>query len=218
MQNLQALLEQLQVLQHDIDAASTESPEFRRTLRWLVLYTVLYVQCMADWFDERQWPLQFCAWAARSLFELEIWTRYVLKKREYAERFAKDWIMDGIGIFEALQGWSELRGMPLDPVLEKELNKLRSMRDAELPRCKHVLKIHDLVAELGMEQDYKRLNRIFSKLVHPTSWSVQWKQELLPHMRDFIVPIGLTSSARIVNAISNHIATHGMEPSPCPTS
>jgi len=218
MENLQALLDQLRTLQGDIETAATESPEFRKTLRWITLYTVLYSQCMADWFDERQWPSQFCAWAARNLFELEIWTRYVLKKREYAERFAKDWIMDGIGTLEAFQGWSQSRGMPPDPVFENELNKLRSMRDAELPGCRRVLQIRELVAELGMEEDYKHLNPIFSKLVHPTSWSVQWKPELLPHSRDFIVTVGLTSSARIVSAIRNHIATHGMEPSPCPTS
>jgi hypothetical protein len=32
----------------------------------------------------------FGGWAARNLLELEIWTRYVLRKGEYAERFAKD--------------------------------------------------------------------------------------------------------------------------------
>ena len=77
------------------------TPNSRRRFGWLVLSTVLYVRCMYDWFDEQQWPMQFCAWAARNLFELEIWTRYVLTKKDYADRFAKDWIMDGIGILES---------------------------------------------------------------------------------------------------------------------
>lgn len=143
MDNLYVLLDQhgdqLQALQHDIDSTPTNSPEFRNTIRWLVLSTVLYVRCMYDWFDERKWPMQFCAWAARNLFELEIWTRYVLRKRKYAERFAKDWIMDGIGIFESLQRWSESRGQPRDPGMDKELAKLYSMRDVELPGCRRFL-------------------------------------------------------------------------------
>ena len=218
MENLHTLLDQhgeaLQALQRDIDVAQTKTPEFRMTLRWLVLSTVLYIGCMSDWFDGEKWPMQFCAWAARNLFELEIWTRYVLRKREGAERFAKDWIMDGIGILDAFQGWSESRGRPRDPGVQKELAKLCLMRDAQLPGCSRFLDARQFVAELGMEEEYKHLNPIFSKLVHPTSWSVHWKQELLDrtHMRSFMITIGLTSSARIVNAIRRHIAKHGMEP------
>jgi len=218
MDNLYMLLDQhgdqLQALQHDIDSTPTNSPEFRNTIRWLVLSTVLYVRCMYDWFDEQKWPMQFCAWAARNLFELEIWTRYVLRKREYAERFAKDWIMDGIGIFESFQLWSESRGQARDPGRDRELAKLYSMRDAELPGCTRFLDPRAYVAELGIEQNYRHLNPIFSKLVHPTSWSVHWKQELLDktHMRGFIITIGLTSSVRIANAVRDHLAAHGMEP------
>ena len=215
MENLRALLDrhgdQLQALQHDIDMAATTDPEFKKTIRWLVLSTVLHVRCMYDWFDEQRWPMQFCAWAARNLFELEIWTRYVLTKKDYADRFAKDWIMDGIGILESFHGWSESRGRPRDTSTDKDLEKLYSMRDAELPGCGRFLDARQYVAELGMEQDYKYLNPIFSKLVHPTSWSVHWKQELLDktHMRGFIIMIGLTSSARIVHAIRDRMAIRG---------
>jgi hypothetical protein len=154
------------------------------------------------------------AWAARNRFELEIWTRYLLRKREYAERFAEDWIMDGIGILESFQSWSQSRGHSGDPGVQKDLDRLRSMRDVELPGCTRFLDARQYIAELGMEQDYKHLNPIFSKLVHPTSWSVHGKQELLDktHMRGFIITIGLTSSVRIVNNIQDHITSHGMEP------
>jgi len=218
MESLYASLDErdgeLQALQRDIEAASTNSPEFKKTVRWLVLSTILYVGCMHEWFDEQEWPMQFCAWAARNLFELEIWTRFVLRKGEYAERFGKDWIMDGIDICESLQGWSESRGYPRDPAMEKEIDKLRAMRDAELPGCQRFLDARKYIPELDMSQDYKHLNPIFSKLVHPTSWSVHWRQELLDktHMRGFIITIGLTSSVSILNAIRDHIATYGMEP------
>lgn len=107
MENLYLLLDkhgdQLREMQLAVDAASTAPPEFKKIIQWLILSTVLYVRCMYDWFDEQKCPMQFIGWAARNLFELEIWTRYVLLKREYAERFAKDWIMDGISIGESFQ-------------------------------------------------------------------------------------------------------------------
>ena len=75
--------------------------------------------------------------------------------------------------------------------MDKDLGKLCSMRDAELPGCGGFLRAWQYTAEVGMEQDYKHLNPIFSNLVHPTSWSVHWKQELLDktHMRGFIITI-----------------------------
>jgi hypothetical protein len=193
-----------------VDKAPTNSPDFKKTIQFLLLSTVLYVRCMYDWFDENQWPMQFCAWASRNLFELEIWTRFVLKKREYAERFAKDWIMDGIGILEGMEAWSKVGDSRSSAALEN----LRAKRDAELPGCKRFLDAREYVAELGMAEDYKYLNPIFSKLVHPTSWSVLWRQELLDkrHMRGFIITLGTTFSARIITAVREHIEQHGLEP------
>jgi hypothetical protein len=54
-----------------VDGAPTKSPEFKKTVQFLLLSTVLYVRCMYDWFDENHWPMQFCAWAARNLFEVD---------------------------------------------------------------------------------------------------------------------------------------------------
>jgi hypothetical protein len=166
---------------------------------------------MYDWFDKTKWPMQFCAWAARNLFELEIWTRFVLKKREYAERFAKDWIMDGIGILESVEAWKKIPG---DSRIHAVLESLKAKRDAELPGCKHFLNAREYVAELGMLEEYKHLNPIFSKLVHPTSWSALWRQELLDksNMRGFIITLGATFSSRIIAAVHEHIELHGAEP------
>jgi hypothetical protein len=194
-----------------VDKAPTNSPEFKTTIQFLLLSTVLYVRCMYDWFDEKQWPMQFCAWAARNLFEIEIWTRFVLKKREYADRFGKDWIMDGIGILEGMEVWAQIRG---DSRSRPYLEHLRAKRDSELPGCKRFLDAREYIAELGMAEEYKCLNPIFSKLVHPTSWSVLWRQELLDksNMRGFLITLGTTFSARILTSVREHVEQHGLEP------
>ena len=68
--------------------------------------------------------------------------------------------------------------------------------------------------ELGLKERYDQLNPVFSKLVHPASWSIQWKHELLDKagMRGFVITIGMTSSLRIITAIRDHMAAHGLEP------
>lgn len=215
MENLHKVLDihgdQIAGVQALVEEAPTKSPEFKKTVQFLLLSTVLYVRCMYDWFDENHWPMQFCAWAARNLFELEIWTRFVLKKREYAERFSKDWIMDGIGILEGMEAWAKIRG---DSEGRALLENLKGRRDSELAGCKRFLDARDYIAELGMAEEYKCLNPVFSKLVHPTSWSVLWRQELLDRsaMRGFIITLGTTFSARIITAVRGHVEQHGVEP------
>ena len=215
MENLYKVLDfhcdQIAEVRTLIDAAATNSPDFKQTIQFLLVSTVLYVRCMSDWFDENLWPMQFCAWAARNLFELEIWTRFVLKKREYAERFGNDWIMDGIGILEGMEAWAKIRG---DSGSRALLERLRAKRDSELPGCKRFLDARDYIEELGMAEEYKCLNPVFSKLVHSTSWSVLWRQELLDRsaMRGFIVTLGTTFSARIITAVRKHVEQHGVEP------
>ena len=52
MENLQKLLDlhrdQLQVVKALIDKTETNEPQFKRTLTFLLLSTILYVQCMSD--------------------------------------------------------------------------------------------------------------------------------------------------------------------------
>jgi hypothetical protein len=218
LENLHILLDkhgdQLQAIQRTVDAAPTISPEFKKTIQWLLLSDVLYIRCLYDWFSEDKWPMQFIAWAARNLFELEIWTRFVLRKREYAERFAKDWIMDGIGILECMQQTLVVPGKRCQPDAQKDLEKLYTMRDAQLPGERRFLDSRQFIAELGMKERYDQLNPVFSKLVHPTSWSVHWKQELLDkkNMRGFIIAKGALSSMNVITAISEHMTAHGLEP------
>lgn len=216
-ENLKLLLDQhgdqLQELQRAVDGGSTTSPEFKKTIQWLLLSTILYVRCLYDWFDEHEWPMQFLGWAARNLFELEIWTRYVLKKREYAERFAKDWILDGIGIGKSIQSWGSSRGMP-DMGINHFLQELNTRRDKELPGAQRFLDARHYLVELEMKKRHDQLNPLFSKLVHPTSWSVHWKHELLDktNMRLFIITIGTQSSMNITSLIRDHMCINGLEP------
>jgi hypothetical protein len=93
--------------------------------------------------------MQFVAWSARNLLELETWARFVLKNEENARRFAKDWIMDGIGISDSMIAWHAREGEP-DPPIRKLRERLSEGQAKHLPGVTGYIRLINRREELGM--------------------------------------------------------------------
>src|SRR5438094_881391 len=99
-----------------------------------------------------------------------------------------------------------------DTCIPNFLQEMYAKRNKNLPGVERSLDARDYLVELEVKERYEQLNPLFSKLVHPTSWSVHWKQELFDktNMRLFIITIGTQSSLNIACFIRDHLTITGL--------
>jgi len=113
------------------------------------------------------------AWACRNLLELAIFTKFVLISESNARRFAEDRLVDGCDIITSLKSLE----LHIDPksdtrLLDDALARMRAQMATEGVTVKKHLVTADLAGIVEMKEDYLCMNRVCSKLVHPTAWSI----------------------------------------------
>jgi hypothetical protein len=113
------------------------------------------------------------AWACRNLLELDIYVKYVLISEANAKRFIGDITIDGIELFESMKTWVAYYEPTIKtPALDETLRLAYERKTSEGVAEKTHLEVRDLAEEVRMTADYRHTNRLCSKLVHPTAWSV----------------------------------------------
>jgi hypothetical protein len=126
---------------------------------------------LAAWGIER--PIQLLAFAARSVFELNLRARHMLLSEENLNQWMSEGIVDGI---QVLEGFCELRdsARPQDVApLEAEIVRLRALASKhQIPHTGKPLGVRELVAVVGPESEYSAFFKLYSKLVHPSSYLV----------------------------------------------
>jgi hypothetical protein len=154
------------------------------------------------------------AWAARNLLELNIWAQYVTQSFEQAERFYQDWVIDGSELFQSLQDWRVAGGEPPDRVTWALVESMKkSKTDCGLTTKTSFLRVGD-VALGALKEEFKHMNRVFSKLVHPTAWSIL----KMPHhfdlknTRRLLFTKGATYGLQVSDTLYNHYKSHGLNP------
>jgi hypothetical protein len=129
------------------------------------------------------------SWACRNLLEIAIFSKYVLISAEKATEFADDRLIDAlqIGIAlkkleqdarktrQSLQTKNGDDGQPTpdvstdaDAIIE---DYRKQLQEAGVSREKP-LRVSDLAKTVGLNDEYEAINKLCSKLVHPTAWSL----------------------------------------------
>jgi len=160
--------------------------------------------------------LAMMAYATRNLLELNIWTAYVLLSNDNTQRFAQDWLLDGIGLLEGLEGWHTSHGGTTADLTSTTatLNELKKNRTAwGLDNAKY-LRVAEVGKSLGYGDEYDNLFKVYSKLVHPTSWSVLGKErELHPDgIKKLLLFRGVYYGGKTFCFIRDHLEIHGLVP------
>jgi hypothetical protein len=107
--------------------------------------------------------------ATRNLMELQVWTRYVIASRTNAKRFHDDWNLDALDFFEYLAKWQQIviPSEPLPAAVQRVLTEAYAQRD------KVGLTPKDKYLRVGrIAKEFNCMNHVYSKLVHPTAFSV----------------------------------------------
>jgi hypothetical protein len=165
-------------------------------------------------YIESNYPL--VAWACRNLLELAILTQYVLKSEENARRFADDRLIDGCELIVALRELERhLDPTSPTPWLDDALTRMQVQRDAEGVTATGHLMIIEVAKEVGDAQVFRSMNKVSSKLVHPTAWSVLATNNSVNSYREskeLLYSVGVGEMSRLYLFVQAHNEKHGMLP------
>jgi len=158
------------------------------------------------------------AWACRNLLELLVFTKYVLNSKANADRFAHDRLIDGREIIASLRDLE----LHCDPkadtsILDGWLASMEAQKTAEGVTARRFLATGDLAKDVDMREDYAAMNKVCSKLVHPTAWSVLAMNKgtnSFPQAREILFASGVGYITRLYLAIEAHNVNQGMKPNP----
>ena len=156
------------------------------------------------------------AWGCRSLLELHVFTRYALLSGANARKFAADRLIDGRDIAKALIGLEHFHGPGVDtPLLDEWQAAIEVQIAVESIDAKGPLRASDIAKDVGLHEEYKALNKVCSKLVHPTGWSVlamKVGEDKYPQIRDTVFGCGVVYLAQIYLEIHDYNVAQGMKP------
>ena len=158
------------------------------------------------------------AWSCRNLLELAIFTKFVIASKANADEFAADRLIDGVQIANSLKKLERhlnpsLTTSTFDSVIQRFTLQMNLDR---VTRTKF-LSIRDLASQVGMLEEFETMNKVCSKFVHPTSWSLLTADigsERFPEARDVFFGCGAEYFATIFAEIAPHIRKWGLKHKP----
>jgi hypothetical protein len=216
--NLPTLRDRIKALAAHVEATASPAQDFRTIVHSLLLRTDEQLERLLGSFEEACLPL--LAYATRNLLELLIWTAYVLKSNENTSRFAQDWLLDAIGLLEGLEGWHLAHGgVPSELTsTTKTLEDLRTQRTGWGLDNARYLRVAEVARDLGLQEEYDNLFKVYSKIVHPTSWSILGMEKKLDPegIKRLLLFRGVFYAGKTFCLINDHINKYGLVPITCP--
>ena len=155
------------------------------------------------------------AWACRNLMEISIYTEYALNSEENAHELIEDMFMDTLDVFTSFKNWfSALEPSMPTPELDAVLQSFQeTKKEVGINRRKYRT-TRELASILGREPDYLHANKIASKLIHPTAWSLLSLDldEEDAVMRPYLYQAGSKYFAESYLRMRKYVAKHGTKP------
>ncbi len=121
--------------------------------------------------------IAYISWATRTLLELLVWTRYCVRSKQNTQRFYQDSVRDLAGALVAYrelasdkERFTDDQRVIIDDTETKAMALAASLGVSPLDA--EFMPVHAAADEVGLGVDYRKANRILSKLVHPTAYMV----------------------------------------------
>jgi hypothetical protein len=216
IEQTEIIANKLKTLGNSLRPVNDEEYFFFEILREMVISTITNCDLLVQGHKSANDNL--VAWACRNLLEISVFTKYVLTSRGNARRFGQDRIIDGCDIARSLIGL-ELHCYPKSDtcVLDDWLTRMEAQGAAEGVTGSKFLPTSTLAEQVGMKDDFKAINRVCSKLVHPTAWSIismNSGMNSFPQIRETLFARATGYICEIYLAIKAHNARQGMRPNP----
>lgn len=120
-------------------------------------------------------PLEVIALSARNVFEIWLRLEYILSAEANCQSWREEGLSDQIQVYEAMLTLDGLDASKATIRAEVERVKRHGVRQ-RLGGGRKPLRTVDLAKTTGHKAEYDGFYKLYSKLVHPSSWSVNWPQ------------------------------------------
>jgi hypothetical protein len=146
----------------------------KRNQKNLVLHNFLiasvpYIDIATLHYDGLVQILAFCA---RNLYEIHLQSRCVQINEVHLQRWAAEAATDNIEILEGLIAIDPNNTVGQHAILKEEIDRKEKLLKKHSLERKKPRSISDIAKDMGKEAEHKSIFKMFSKLLHPTSYLV----------------------------------------------
>jgi hypothetical protein len=207
---MDGLLQKIETLVKQIEATPTKNEWFGSLLKDILNASIRELRHLRLSF---QTSTPMASWACRNTLELTIIAKYVLSKKQNADNFTNDLLIDGKEMFHAVHDWIQHHEKVPEPVLQTITNFEREIIRQGVKQTKH-LDIADMAKAVNYYEEHRTMNRLTSKLVHMSAFSVMgdYDQGELVTLRSLLCNSGVRYVAQTYNDIREYVEEHGAEP------
>jgi hypothetical protein len=139
-------------------------------------------------------PIEVLALSARNIFELWLRLQYILASDVNCQSWREEALTDQLQVFEAiltLPGADVLR-----PAITAEIERVKLHgANCGLAEGHELLSTSRLAKATGNKSEYEAFYKLYSKIVHPSSWSVNWPNAVSSDMYGFTLAVNLQKYA-----------------------
>lgn len=168
------------------------------------------------------------AWACRNLLEITVFSKYVLQSEQNANEFAADRLIDAVEIGTALKKLQDLinreiaaeggtvAGQQIQETLagaDQIIDKYTKLLAQEQVSRQRPLKVVELARRVDLGDAYDGMNKLCSKLVHPTAWSLftaEVGSERFPEVSEIFLVYGAQYYSMVLAEFLPHIRQWGL--------
>lgn len=197
-----------------LELEPTQTIWFKNTLICLISALVREYRSLTVGF-KKSTPL--LAWACRNMLELNIYAKYTLLKRSNAKDFADDRWIDAIEIFESFRDWVRFHDPDiLTPGINETIRNFKTEKAKQGITRTGYLRVHKMASDVKFSEEYRYLNKVASKLVHPTAFSVLGAidEGELRQLRPILFNSGVRFAVEAFTEIRQYVIKNGVEPLP----
>jgi hypothetical protein len=160
----------------------------------------------------------YLAWACRNLLEVALFMRCVLSSKAKADKFASHRWIDGIEVVERSKKLDLLMNPSLTTsAFDALLSDFNQKMSADgVVRTAHLI-TRDWAKDAGLIQEFDCLNKVCSKFVHPTVWSILTEDigsARFPDARDLFYGFGANYLMDIYVRFIEHVEAYGLKHKP----
>jgi hypothetical protein len=154
------------------------------------------------------------AWSCRNLLELSVFTQFVLESKVNTDQFVEDRLIDGHQMAIALKELESYLNPGLtESVIDATLDAFQKQKEKEGITDRGYSNIRVLAAQVGMGKEFETVNKVCSKFVHPTAWSLLTADvaaERFPEGVDLLFASGAKYFVTIYVEILGHVTKWGL--------
>lgn len=161
---------------------------------------------------------EYLAWACRNLLEVAVFMRCVLISKAKADEFASHRWIDGIEVVERLKTLDFLMNPNLTAsAFDVILGDFNQKMSADgVVRTAHLI-TRNWARDAGLIQEFDCINKVCSKFVHPTVWSILTEDigsARFPDARELFYGFGANYLMDIYVRFKEHVEAYGLKHKP----